>query len=162
VDPADGGGKIDMKRSWNSSLWIGFLFALAGFLSYTFFAQFPVTRDFPWANLLLFAASAIFLVLGLFRGFGKTQVYRGKVFGPILATLGILMFGFFSYVFFYQLRQVPPSADAPHVGQKAPEFTLPDQNDKQVSLAELLLSPVSSASTANANGVLLIFYRGFW
>jgi hypothetical protein len=55
-----------MKRSWNWSLWIGFLFALGGFLSYTFFAQFPVTRDFPWANLLLFAAGGIFLVLRLF------------------------------------------------------------------------------------------------
>jgi len=151
-----------MKRSWNWSLWIGFLFALAGFLSYTFFAQFPVTRDFPWANLLLFAAGGIFLVLGLFRAFGKAQVYRGKVFGPILATLGILMFGFFSYVFFYQLRQVPPSTGAPRVGEKAPAFTLPDQNDKPVLLADLLSAPASSASTDRANAVLLIFYRGFW
>jgi len=93
-----------MKRSWNWSLWIGFLFALAGFLSYTFFAQFPITRDFPWVNLLLFAAGGIFLVPGLFRAFGRPQVYRGKILGPILATLGILMFGFFSYVMFYELR----------------------------------------------------------
>ena len=61
------------------------------------------------------------------------QVYRGKVFGPILATLGILMFGFFSYVFFYQLRQVPPSTGAPRVGQKAPDFTLLDQDGKDVA-----------------------------
>jgi hypothetical protein len=153
VDPADGGGKIDMKRSWNSSLWMGFLFALAGFLSYTFFAQFPVTRDFPWANLLLFAVGGIFLVLGLFRAFGKAQVYRGKVFGPILATLGILMFGFFSYVFFYQLRQVPPSTGAPRVGQKAPDFTLLDQDGKDVALGDLV---------SRSKAVVLIFYRGFW
>jgi hypothetical protein len=56
-----------MKKNWNWSLWIGFLFALAGFLSYTFFAQFPITRDFPWANFLLFAAGGICLVVGLFR-----------------------------------------------------------------------------------------------
>jgi hypothetical protein len=153
VDPADGAGKIDMKRSWNSSLWMGFLFALAGFLSYTFFAQFPVTRDFPWANLLLFAVGGIFLVLGLFRAFGKAQVYRGKVFGPILATLGILMFGFFSYVFFYQLRQVPPSTGAPRVGQKAPDFTLLDQDGKDVALGDLV---------SRSKAVVLIFYRGFW
>ncbi len=108
-----------MKRSWNWSIWIGFLFALAGFLSYTFFAQFPVTRDFPWANLLLFAAGGIFLVLGLFRAFGKARVYRGKILGPILAVLGILMLGFFSYVMFYELRQVPPSTGAPRVGEKS-------------------------------------------
>ncbi len=141
------------KRRWNWSLWIGFLFALAGFFSYTFFAQFPATRDFPWANLLLFAVGGILLVLGLFRAFGKPQVYRGKILGPILAVLGILMFGFFSYVFFYVLRQVPPSAGAPRVGQKAPDFTLSDQDGKDVSLQGLV-------STSKA--VALIFYRGFW
>ena len=153
MDPADGGGEIDMKQRWNWSLWIGFLFALAGFLSYTFFAQFPVTRDFPWANLLLFAAGGIFLVLGLFRAFGKAQVYRGKVFGPILAALGILIFGFFSYAFFYQLRQVPPSTGAPRVGQKVPDFTLLDQDGTDVALGDLL---------RRSKAVALIFYRGFW
>jgi hypothetical protein len=142
-----------MKRSWNWSLWIGFVFALAGFLSYAFFAQFPITRDFPWVNLLLFAVGGILLVLGLFRAFGKPRVYRGKILGPILVTLGILMFAFFSYVFFYQLRQVPPSTGAPRVGQKAPEFTLLDRDGKDVALGDL-----SSRSKA----VALIFYRGFW
>jgi hypothetical protein len=142
-----------MKKNWNWSLWIGFLFALAGFLSYMFFAQFPITRDFPWANLLLFAVGGILLVLGLFRAFGKARVYRGKILGPILATLGILMFGLFSYVFFYELRQVPPSTGAPRVGQKAPEFTLPDQDGKDVSLLDLVIK---------SKAVALIFYRGFW
>ena len=142
-----------MKRSWNWSLWIGFLFALAGFLSYTFFAQFPITRDFPWVNLLLFAAGGIFLVLGLFRAFGRPQVYRGKILGPILATLGILMFGFFSYVMFYELRQVPPSTGAPRVGEKAPEFTLRDQDGRDIALADLI---------SRSKAVMLIFYRGFW
>jgi hypothetical protein len=75
------------KKSWNWSLWLGFLLVLAGFLSYTFFAQFPITRDFPWANLSLFTVGGILLVLGLFRAFGKPQIYRGKICGPILATL---------------------------------------------------------------------------
>jgi len=56
------------------------LFLLAGFFSYTFFAQFPITRDFPSANLLLFAAGGIYLVVGLFRAFCKPQIYRGKIF----------------------------------------------------------------------------------
>lgn len=144
---------VTAKRSWNWSLWIGFLFVLAGFLSYTFFAQFPITRDFPWANLSLFAVGGIVLVLGLFRAFGKPQVYRGKIFGPILATLGILMFGLFTYVMFYELRQVPPSTGAPRVGQKAPDFTLADQDGKDVSLRDLV---------SRSKAVALIFYRGFW
>ena len=144
---------MNAKKSWNWSLWIGFLCVLAGFLTYTFFAQFPITRDFPWANLLLFAAGGIFLVLGLFRAFGKPRVYRGKIFGPIFATLGILMFAFFSYVFFYALRQVPLSTGAPRVGQRAPNFTLLDQDGKDVALGDLV---------SKSKAVALIFYRGFW
>jgi len=61
-------------------------------------------------------------VVGLFRAFGKAQVYRGKIFGPILATLAILMFGLFSHVLFYELREIPPSNGAPRVGQKCPSL----------------------------------------
>ena len=141
------------KKSWNWSLWTGFLFALVGFLSYTFFAQFPITRDFPWANFLLFAVAGILLVLGLFRAFGRPQIYRGKIFGPILAVLGMSMFGLFSYIFFSEFRQLPPSTGAPRVGQKAPEFTLPDQDGKDVSLRDLV---------SRSKAVALVFYRGFW
>jgi drug/metabolite transporter (DMT)-like permease len=145
--------QLAVKKNRNWSLWVGFLFVLAGFLSYAFFAQFPVTRDFPWANLLLFAVGGILLVLGLFRAFGKPRVYRGKILGPILAILGLCMFGFFSYVFFYVLREVPPSTGAPRVGQKAPEFALLNQDGKEVSLRDL---------TSRSKAVALIFYRGFW
>lgn len=141
-----------MKRSWNWPLWAGFLLVLAGFLSYSLFAQFPVTRDFPWANLLLFCAGGILLGAGLVRAFGKPQLYRGKIFGPILAMLGLLIFGLFAYGVFYMGRQMPASAGAPRVGQKAPDFTLPDQNGKLVALPDLL-SP---------NGAVLVFYRGHW
>ena|ERR1044072_458175 len=141
------------KKNWNWLLWIGFLFALAGFLSYTFFVQFPSTRDFPWANLLLFAVGGILLALGLFRAFGRPQLYRGKIFGPILSMLAILMFALLSYVLFYELGQLPPSTGAPRVGQKAPEFTLSDQDGKDVALTELV---------SKSKAVALIFYRGFW
>lgn len=141
-----------MKRSWNWSLWAGFLLVLAGFVSYSFFVQFPVTRDFPWANLLLFAGGGILLVAGLVRAFGKPQLYRGKVFGVVLTVLSLLVFGLFAYGLFYVARQMPASPSAPHVGQKAPDFTLPDQNGKPVALTDLI-SP---------NGAVLIFYRGHW
>jgi AhpC/TSA family protein len=141
-----------MKRSWNWALWAGFAVALAGLFTYPVFAQFPVTRDFPWANLLLFGAGALLLLIGLFRAFGRPQLYRGKIFGSIFAVLSLCLFAFFAYEILYMVRQVPLSAEAPHVGQKAPEFTLPDQHGKNVALADLL-SP---------NGAVLIFYRGHW
>jgi hypothetical protein len=141
-----------MRRRWNWMLWVGFVVAVGGLFSYEFFAQFPVTRDFPWANLLLFSTGGILLVLGLVRAFGRPQLYRGKVFGSIFAVISLLLFAFFAYEIFYVLKQVPLSAQAPRVGQKAPDFTLPDQTGKQVGLAELL-SP---------GGAVLIFYRGHW
>jgi len=141
-----------MKRKWNWPIWLGFLTVIVGLFSYGFFVQFPITRDFPWANLLLFGIGGALLLFGLFRAFGRPQVYRGKVYGSILTALALFLFAFFAYEIFYVLKQVPLSAQAPRVGEKAPEFALPDQNGKQTSLADLL-SP---------NGAVLIFYRGHW
>jgi len=141
-----------MKRKWNWPIWIGFLVAVGGLFSYEFFARFPTTRDFPWANLLLFAVGAILLLRGLVRAFGRPQDYRGKIIGSIFAVISLLLFAFFSYEIFYVLKQVPLSAQAPRIGQKAPDFSLPDETGKQVSLAELIAP----------HGAVLIFYRGHW
>jgi hypothetical protein len=142
-----------MKRRWNWPIWAGFVVVVTGLFSYVFFARFPVTRDFPWANSLLFGIGIALLLVGLFRAFGRPQVYRGKIFGSIFAAIAALVVALFSYEFLYVLRQVPASAGAPHVGQKAPDFFLLDQNGRPVGLGDLL---------SNSRGVVLIFYRGFW
>ena len=144
-----------MKRKWNWFLWFGFLVVIVAVFSYEFFALFPVTRDFPWANLLLFAMGGVLLSIGLFRAYGRPAEYRGKVFGPILTGLSVLVFAFFAYALFYVVRHLPASAGAPRVGEKAPEFSLPDQDGKTVALNDLLQTPGTRA-------VVLIFYRGYW
>src|SRR5205085_7481478 len=142
----------DMKRKWNWPLWVGVVVAVGGLFSYEFLAQFPITRDFPWANLLLFGIGGALLLFGLFRAFGRPQVYRGKIFGSIFTAIAFLLFAFFAYEIFYVLKEVPLSAQAPRVGEKAPDFTLPDQNAKPVALHDLI----------SETGVVLIFYRGHW
>jgi hypothetical protein len=141
-----------MKRKWNWPIWIGFIVAVGGLFSYEWFAEFPITRDFPWANLLLFGVGTVLLLAGLFRAFGRPQLYRGKVFGTIFTAIALALGAFFCYEIFYALKQVPLSVQAPRVGEKAPEFSLSDQNGKQVALADLL----------SRNGAVLIFYRGYW
>ena len=113
----------------------------------------PNDAGFPWANLLLFGIGAALLIGGLFRAFGRPQVYRGKIFGSIFAAIAVLVVAFFSYGIFYVVRQVPASAGAPRVGQKAPDFMLLDQNGKPVGLGDLL---------SGSRAVALICYRGFW
>ena len=153
MDLAVGHGKIDMKRKWNWPIWVGFAVALGGLFSYGFFVRYPNTRDFPWVNLFLFGIGVALLIFGLFRAFGRPRVYRGKIWGSILTAIAVFLFSFFSYEIFYVLRQVPISAQAPHIGQKVPDFILLDQNEKPVGLGDLL---------SGHRAVALIFYRGFW
>lgn len=165
-------------RKLNWPIWAGFLLSVIAFLSYFLvFVWFPVTRDFPWANLLLFALAAALLLVGLRRAFApdRSKPRRSKVAGAILATLSVAIFGFFIFVTFVIARWLPASHEAPKVGQKAPDFSLADTNGRLVSLSELLSSPINAqtgdAGTLARNqrearpatkGVLLVFYRGYW
>jgi branched-subunit amino acid ABC-type transport system permease component len=149
-------------RRFNWPLWVGFLLTLAAFMSYfLIFVWFPVTRDFPWANLLLFAIAAVLLFIGFRRGFASERPHRtrSRIITAIVGTLGVAVIAFFIFAIFIGGRQLPASTGAPQVGQKVPDFTLTDTNGKQVSLNELLSTPVNGSAT---KGVLLVFYRGYW
>jgi hypothetical protein len=149
-------------RNFNWPIWAGFLLSLIALLSYPFvFVWFPVTRDFPWANLLLFAIAAGFLVVGVRRAFAadRSRPRRSKIAGAFVAASSLAIFGFFIVGSFIIARQLPASLGAPQVGQKAPDFTLSDTNAKPVALSELLSSPVGGKTP---KGVLLVFYRGYW
>ena len=140
-------------------LWTGFLLCLLAFISYpSFFVRFPVTRDFPWANLLLYCVASAFLVPGYGASSGSREL-DAKILGSILAVMSSLVFAFFIFVVFVFGRQLPSSARAPRVGQRAPDFTLTDTNGKSVSLAELISAPLNGKTPT---GVLIVFYRGYW
>lgn len=150
---------------WNWPVWLGFVLSLVAFLSYFLaFARFPVTRNVPWANFLLFGVSAAFLWAGLRRVFGGAQPFRGKIVSSILTLLSVSIFGVFCLVIFHATRQLPASLGSPKIGQKAPEFVLRDTHGNLVSLSNLLSAPLdtSSPSRSAPKGVLLVFYRGYW
>ena len=133
----------------------GLLLAVISFLSYFFlFARFPATRDFPWVNLILFAAALAIAAAGIVRAY-RRPAYRGKVLGPLLGGCTALIAGLFVVYTFWFSRQIPPSKGAPSVGRAAPDFTLPDTNGHPVTLSKLL-------SAGDARWVVLIFYRGYW
>lgn len=149
-------------RRFNWPLWVGLLFTIGTVLSYFFiFVWFPVTRDFPWANLLLFLIAALLVVAGIRRGFASDRPHptRSKIVTSIVAVLSFGVIALFVFSIFIAARWLPASKGAPQVGQKAPEFSLQDTSGKQVSLNELVTSQVNGTQP---KGVLLVFYRGYW
>jgi len=149
-------------RKFNWPLWVGFLLALlAAFSYFAFFVQFPVTRDFPWVNLLLFLLAAILLFIGMRRGFARNRAHptRSKIVTSFVTILSVVVIAFFIFAIFIAGRWLPASTGAPHVGQKVPEFTLSDSNNRQVSLNQLMSEPMEGKAP---KGVLLVFYRGWW
>ncbi len=144
----------------NWPLWTGLLLAVFAFISYPFlFVRFAITRDFPWANLAMFAIAAVLVFVGLKRAFvpGATRVR--KIGGAIAGLLSLAALAMLLLTFFIGGRMLPKSEAAPHVGQKAPDFRLPDTNGNPVTLSELLATPIDGKTPA---GVLLVFYRGYW
>jgi hypothetical protein len=156
-------------QRFNWQIWAGFVLSVFAFLSYFFiFVEYPVTRDFPWVNLLLFVMAAALLFVGVRRAFAPDRSRKSKIAGSILATLSVLILGLFVFSAFIMARWLPPSHGAPQMGQRAPDFSLPDTNGRLVTLSDLLSAPIQSVPPAIAGGslkpkgVLLIFYRGHW
>jgi hypothetical protein len=144
----------------NWQLWSGFLLSVFAFISYpTLFVQWPLTRDFPWANILIFIVAVVLTGLGLKRAFGSGRGIISRVGAVLLAGIAAACLGLFIMIAFVSATWLPKAEGVPQIGKKAPDFTLTDSTGKRVSLAELQKAPVG---TNPARGVLLIFYRGYW
>lgn len=160
-------------RRLNWEIWAGFLLSVAAFVSYPLvFVRWPVTRDFPWANLLLFGIAAVLVVVGARRAWTEQRPdregrlesasrhsRRAKIGSSVLTALSAFVFAFFILTVFVTSRWLPGSHGAPQVGQRAPDFNLTDMNGIPASLSQLLSSPINGKAP---RGLLLIFYRGYW
>lgn len=139
--------------------WMGLLLTVLGALSnglpFTGFPAAPV----PWISLLLSLTGFVIVLFGLWRVFGQSTAYKGKLSGTIAAAFS-LMFLAGAMVFFWSARHIPAeSASAPQVGQRVPDFTLPDSTGQSVSLTQLFSGPTGKEPP---KALLLVFYRGYW
>ena len=148
-----------MARQRNFLPLAGFLVCGIAFISYPAILR-PVPGD-AGCSLGELAALRVGLGLvgaGLVRAFRQPERYRGRICGPDPRrpqpggprALPLHDPGY--------ARQLPASAGAPKVGEKAPDFTLPDSQGKPVRLSGLL----ETGGGAPGSWVLLIFYRGYW
>jgi len=145
-------------RRPNSALWLGLLLAVLGVLSNGLtFLGFPASIV-PWISLVLPVVGLAFVLLGLWRAFAQPTAYKGKIAGTIVAILS-LVFLTAAVAYFWGARKLPHSAGAPAVGQRVPDFTLPDSSGQPVSLSQLFAAPPGGVAP---KAILLVFYRGYW
>ena len=139
-------------------LWLGLALLLLAILSnLLYFFKVPAPL-LPWVNLTLPILALLFLLIGLVRAFTRSQVYRGKIWGSIVAVLAVLLV-VGSVLFFVVARKLPRSGGAPQIGQRVPDFALSDSTGQPTSLAQLFSA---SAGAPPPKAVLLVFYRGYW
>lgn len=161
-----------MERRSNRAPWLALLFVLAVIgVNAAVFMGIPWPGLIPWLTLAFAGLAMVYAAIGVWRAFGQSHLYGGKISGSIFGVLALLMLGLVVFGQFHA-RDLPASAGAPRVGQKAPDFTLSDTNGNKVSLSDLLgggagsaTAPIGSTATgkpAAAKAVLLIFYRGYW
>ncbi len=143
----------------NSVLWLGLILAIVALLSQgLFFLKVPGQNALPWLSLAAAALAVVLVAIGVGRAFIQPQVYRGTIAGSIIAVVSVLLFAVTVFAFVVA-RKIPGTAGVPQVGQKAPTFTLADTNGQQISLEQLLSTPVGNS---RPKAVLLVFYRGYW
>ncbi len=150
--PATESERPPTKRWQQHAVWIGPVLTIVGALSYfLYFYQFPALRDFPVLNLPIVLLGLAFTSVGCWQMFKQ----RGRLLAKAFASIGLLlslgvggMFVFYVFFFSYGL---PSVAAVPDLQATPADFSLPDQNGQQVSMADYRNSKI-----------ILVFYRGFW
>jgi hypothetical protein len=154
-----------MMRRLNWPIWIALPLSAVTLISYPLlFVRWPITRDIPWVNLLLLAATLWLVVSGIRRAFAGGRRWIGKIASVVVAATALYTCWTFVDGVLIGARRLPASAGAPQVGQKAPDFTLTDLQGRATSLSDLLSTAnhSSDGGSRRPKAALLIFYRGYW
>jgi len=140
------------KRWPKHAVWLGLVLTLVGALSYfLYFFQFPSLRDFPVLNLPMVLLGVLVAGVGCWQVFRQGRGAMGKGLAGLgfLLTLGLA--GLFSFYIFAMSYQLPKASESPASAAAAPDFTLLDHKNQNVTLSDY-----------RNEKVVLVFYRGFW
>ncbi|MGH7289597.1 MAG: hypothetical protein ACREJT_00200 [Myxococcota bacterium] len=113
-------------------------------LYFAVFLNYPITRDVPWASLLMLAIALGASAVGFARSRRKLLAGAGLALTLFLGS----SFVWYCYVLSYEL----PSAElALDVGAPVPAVVLRDDRGQDVELAAL-----------SRGKLVLVFFRGHW
>jgi hypothetical protein len=141
------------RRLWQNlhvtaSGWLAALslvVAIGTVTAYVLLLRIAVVRNHPERYVVAFALATALAVLAVVRAPAQR--------GPAWLALGISNFllvvgAWFNFV----AARVPVTATVLRLGERPPDFTLPDAAGRPVALAEY----------RGKKPVVLVFYRGFW
>jgi hypothetical protein len=121
------------------------ILAVGAIVAYVLLIRVPLVRNHPSAYLAAFALAVALAVLALARGRGR----RWPAWIALGLTSTLLVGGVWFNV---AVARIPPTRSVLRVGERAPDFTLPDADGTPVTLSEL----------RGKKPVVLVFYRGYW
>ena len=121
------------------------VFAIGAVAAYARLLRVAVVRNHPEGYVLAFALATALAALAVARA----RVRRWPAWLALgLSSLLLVAGAWFNFV----VARVPGSPTALRVGERPPDFTLPDAIGRTVSLADY----------RGQKAVVLLFYRGYW
>lgn len=121
------------------------LVAIGTVAAYALLLRVAVVRNHPEGYVIAFALATALAVLALARARARRW--------PAWLALGLSSLLLVSGAWFnFVAARVPDAPTALQVGERPPDFTLPDAAGRPVSLADY----------RGKKPVVLIFYRGYW
>ena len=130
-----------MHSGWLVALSLGV--STAAIAVYSQFLRVAAVRNNPEGYVVAFAIAAV--IAGLAVALGRRWYAWTALAVSLLLFLGGATFNFV-------LARIPATHTTLRVGDRAPDFTLPDAAGRPVSLADY----------RGKQPVVLVFYRGYW
>jgi cytochrome oxidase Cu insertion factor (SCO1/SenC/PrrC family) len=124
---------------------LSILVAIAAIAAYVLLIRIPLVRNHPEGYVIAFALATVLAALAVARA--RTRRWPAWL---ALGFCSLLLVGGAAYNFV--IARVPDTPTALRVGERPPDFTLPDAGGRPVTLADY----------RGQKPVLIVFYRGYW
>jgi len=119
--------------------------AIGAVAAYVLLVRVAVVRNHPEGYVAAFAVATALAVLAVVRA--RARLWPARL--ALGVSTRLLVAGAW---FNFGVARVPDASTALRVGERPPDFTLPDATGHPVSLAEY----------RGKKPVVLVFYRGYW